>query len=263
MMNPEIEKKLKVFLDETKNIRDDNDIITWKSRVSAFLEIVLSKQDVDFFLHSSWNAASNQFPELKRNLQVLIEKIEAEKLRDNIETKNVTLEKSRVTEREEYEVVNKSQLPTARHEKQFVFIVHGHDNEMKETVARFSENLGLQSVVLHEQPNSGKTIIEKFETFADKVSYAVVLLSPDDLGTSVKSKNAKYRARQNVIFELGFFVAKLGRDKVSALCKNDIELPSDYHGVVYIAFDDSGAWRIALAKEMKNAGLKINIDKII
>jgi predicted nucleotide-binding protein len=144
-----------------------------------------------------------------------------------------------------------------------VFVVHGHDNESKETIARFVESLGLRALILHEQPNSGRTIIEKFEAFADKVSYAVVLLTPDDLGTSVKNKTAKYRARQNVIFELGFFIAKLGRNKVCALTKGDIELPSDYHGVVYVSMDQGGAWKLALAKEMRNSGLNVNSDKLI
>ena len=146
----------------------------------------------------------------------------------------------------------------------FVFIVHGHDNEIKETVARFVEGLGLKALILHEQRNQGKTIIEKFEEFAEKISYAVVLLTPDDFGTSKSDlKNPKQRARQNVIYELGFFNAKLGRSRVCALLKGDIELPSDYLGVLYIPLDNEGAWKIKVAKEMRAIGLPINVDNIL
>jgi predicted nucleotide-binding protein len=99
-----------------------------------------------------------------------------------------------------------------------VFVVHGHDDEAKESVARFLERLGLETVVLNEQSNRGRTIIEKLEGHAD-VAFAVVLLTPDDRGES-KDKpydNQELRARQNVIFELGNFLAKLGRRNVCAL----------------------------------------------
>jgi hypothetical protein len=89
-----------------------------------------------------------------------------------------------------------------------VFVVHGHDNGAKETVARFLEKLGLKPVILHEQPNQGRTIIEKFEDHAD-ADYAVVLFTPDDMGHPVgKPNESKPRARQNVLLELGFFMAK-------------------------------------------------------
>jgi predicted nucleotide-binding protein len=153
---------------------------------------------------------------------------------------------------------NNSERPT-------VFIVHGNDNEAKETVARFVEKLELHVVILHEQPSRGRTIIEKFEDFAEKVAFAVVLLTPDDIATSRNNtKSYKFRARQNVIYELGFFNAKLGRHRVCALCKNDpkgdFELPSDFLGVVYVPLDSAGAWKMQLAKEMREAGLKINLE---
>jgi len=99
-----------------------------------------------------------------------------------------------------------------------VFIVHGHDEEAKETVARFIHLLDLFPIILNEQPNEGQTIVEKFEKSSNEVGYAVVLLTPDDIGTSKdKPEELKPRARQNVIFELGYFAAKLGRKKVCAL----------------------------------------------
>jgi hypothetical protein len=116
-----------------------------------------------------------------------------------------------------------------------VFIVHGHDELMKVEVARTLERLGLTPIILHEKPDEGRTVIEKFEHHSN-VGFAVVLLSPDDKGYSVKCapENAKSRARQNVVLELGFFVGKLGRKRVVALHRvvEGFEMPSDYGGVL-------------------------------
>ncbi len=143
-----------------------------------------------------------------------------------------------------------------------VFLVHGHDNELKQTVARFIEKLDLQPIVLHEQASRGQTIIEKFEKHSN-VLYAVVLMSPDDVGNSTaKSKELNFRARQNVVFELGYFFGKLGRSNVCAIVKGDIELPSDSDGVIYIGFDNNGGWKMILAKELKEAGLQFDGNKV-
>lgn len=145
-----------------------------------------------------------------------------------------------------------------------VFIVHGHDEAAKESVARFVEKLGLRAIILHEQPNAGRTIIEKFEAHAT-VSFAIVLLTPDDVAmTKVggRRKQSKPRARQNVILELGYFMGKLGRGRVCALYKKEVEIPSDYQGILYIPMDSAGAWRMALAKEIKNAGIDVDLNKL-
>ncbi len=143
-----------------------------------------------------------------------------------------------------------------------VFIVHGHDDEAKESVARFISKLGLEPIILHERPNSGKTIIEKLESNAEEISFAVVLLTPDDKGASAESSVYKYRARQNVIYELGFFNAKLGRDKVCVLKKEDVEVLSDYLGVVYADMDKNGGWKNQLARELKGAGLQVSSENV-
>lgn len=144
-----------------------------------------------------------------------------------------------------------------------VFIVHGHDELAESQMARFIEKIGLQAIILHEQPNSGRTIIEKIEANSD-VQYAVVLYTPCDLGRAKEDKveSEKYRARQNVVFEHGYLIGKLGRNKVSALVKGDIETPGDISGVVYIKMDDGGAWKTQLVKEMKSIGLECDINKI-
>lgn len=147
---------------------------------------------------------------------------------------------------------------------QGVFLVHGHDNESKQTVARFLEKLEIEVTILHEKPNLGRTIIEKFEQHAD-VGYAVVLLTPDDIGKCCKEGDTSFlpRARQNVVFELGYFLGALGRKHVCALKAEGVEEPSDLSGVLYIPLDAAGAWRLRLAGEMKAAGLNIDLNRAL
>jgi len=141
-----------------------------------------------------------------------------------------------------------------------VFVVHGHDDGAKNSVARFLEKLGLAPVILHEKPDGGQTIIEKFEHYSN-VGFAVVLMSPDDVGApATKKDNLCPRARQNVILELGFFVGKLGRKRVCALYVEGVEMPSDYNGVLYIPIDRGDFWKMKLARELKNAGLPIDLN---
>ena len=143
-----------------------------------------------------------------------------------------------------------------------VFIVHGHNDSIKINTARILEKIGLQPIILHEQPNNGKTIIEKFEQNSE-VGFAIVLLTSDDVGKSKKEENLMSRARQNVILELGYFIGKLGRSRVVSLYEHGIEIPSDMYGVVYIEIDNSEAWKFTLCKELKSAGYDIDLNKII
>jgi predicted nucleotide-binding protein len=143
-----------------------------------------------------------------------------------------------------------------------IFIVHGHNNEVKINVARTLEKLGLNPIILHEQANEGKTIIEKFEEHSN-VGFAIILLTDDDLGKAKKDENLNYRARQNVILEMGYFIGKLGRDRVCPLYTNGVELPSDLYGLLYIEIDSAENWKIKIAKELKAAGYEIDVNKII
>lgn len=140
-----------------------------------------------------------------------------------------------------------------------VFIVHGHDGELKQEVARIITSLGLQPIILHEQPNGGGTVIEKFERESD-VGYAVILFTPDDFGGSQDDSNVLQRARQNVVLELGYFIGKLGRKRVCVIVKDNIEKPSDIHGVVWL--DYGSHWKVDLAKELKHAGYGIDFNKL-
>ncbi len=142
-----------------------------------------------------------------------------------------------------------------------VFVVHGHDDGAKEQLARWLEKLGLETIILHEQPDQGRTIIEKFEAYAGQVGFAVVLLTPDDIGAAKADAGQHFRARQNVIFELGFFAGKLGRGKTCLLRKGDVEIPSDLYGVIYSELDANEGWKMKLVKEMKAAGVDFDANK--
>lgn len=142
-----------------------------------------------------------------------------------------------------------------------IFIVHGRDSESKTSVARFIEQLGLEAIILHEQSNAGKTIIEKIEEHTD-VGFAIVLYTPCDLGGLKESEERKPRARQNVVFEHGYLIAKLGRPRVCALVKEEVEFPSDINGMVYLTFDNSGAWAYKIADELNKVGYQIDKNKI-
>jgi predicted nucleotide-binding protein len=146
-----------------------------------------------------------------------------------------------------------------------VFVVHGHDEEMKQAIARTLARLGLQPIILHEQPNQGKTLIEKFERRAD-VQFAAILLSPDDMGyvKTASADHAQARPRQNVILELGYFVGKLTKERVFALKREgDLELPNDIAGLVYTPYDAAGHWRFELVRELKAAGYTVDANSLI
>jgi predicted nucleotide-binding protein len=144
-----------------------------------------------------------------------------------------------------------------------VFVVHGRDNTLKESVARFLERLGFDAVILHEQANQGRTIIEKFVDEAADAAYAVILLTPDDKGGLANSTKLLPRARQNVILELGYFVGLIGRNRVAALVLEHVEVPSDFAGVAYIAVaKDSDEWKMKLAREMRAVGLTVDLHRI-
>ena len=143
-----------------------------------------------------------------------------------------------------------------------IFIVHGRDEGAKNAVENFLRCLDLDPIVLHRKANQGKTIIEKIEAHSD-VGYAVVLLTPDDEGKLKGEEKLEDRARQNVIFELGYFIGKLGRKNVCGLCKEDFKLPSDYDGVVYIPMDKNDGWHKKLAMEINASGVEFDTKKLL
>jgi predicted nucleotide-binding protein len=147
------------------------------------------------------------------------------------------------------------------HDQSKVFVVHGHDEGAREAIARFIQAIGFQPIILHERANEGRTVIEKVEAHGD-VDFAVVLLTPDDEGC-VKGGTPGPRARQNVVLELGYFVGRLGRSRVCALKRGELEIPSDFGGVVYEPFDAAGGWKQKLGRELEAAGYEINWNAVM
>lgn len=149
-----------------------------------------------------------------------------------------------------------------KRDKSKVFVVHGHDELIKIDVARFIEKLGFEPIILHEQASSSKTIIEKIEAYSE-VGFGIVLYTPCDVGgKNTDPAKLQGRARQNVVFEHGYLIGKLGRQNVCQLVKGDVETPTDISGIVYIQFD-SVNWQIDLAKELRRSGYEVDMNKII
>lgn len=174
----------------------------------------------------------------------------------------------RAQEQEEFEVMNRTGQEDGEREgkpisiSRKVFIVHGHDEAAKEKVARFLTQLELEPIILHEQVSRNRTIIEKFEANSREVGFAVVLLTPDDEGCE-RGGAHRPRARQNVVFELGYFVGRLGRERVCALMRGEVEVPSDLHGVVYVPFDEANSWKQTLGGELEAAGFTVDWNKVM
>lgn len=141
-----------------------------------------------------------------------------------------------------------------------VFIVHGRNKEVKLEVARVLEHLKLEPIILHERPNLGKTLIEKFETNGSDVGFAIILLTADDVGrlNKLEEKDNKPRARQNVVFEMGYFMGRLSRSHVFILREDEIEEPSDLSGIVYNKLSEN--WQLDLVKELKECGYDVDAN---
>jgi predicted nucleotide-binding protein len=140
-----------------------------------------------------------------------------------------------------------------------IFIVHGSDTLRAESVAHtVSTATGRKTIILREEANLGQTLIEKFEKHAAEVSYAIIILTPDDKGSRAGDTDSRPRGRQNVIFEMGYFYGLIGRAKVSVLLYPGVEKPSDMDGIAYITFDDNRAWKTELLRELRHAGFDIN-----
>ncbi|MGB6837973.1 MAG: nucleotide-binding protein [Dehalococcoidia bacterium] len=142
------------------------------------------------------------------------------------------------------------------------FIVHGHDKAIRDEVARFLEKLEIKPIILMEQPNLGQTLIEKLEQ-QHGAPYAVVLCTADDLGRVKDGGDVQPRPRQNVVLELGYFIGARGRKNVCVLMSQGLEMPTDIHGIGYLPIDAGGGWKLSLAKEMKVAGLPVDLNKAL
>jgi hypothetical protein len=143
-----------------------------------------------------------------------------------------------------------------------VFVVHGRDDATKNEVALFLTSIGLEPIILHTRPHGGRNILTKFQEESEGAAFAVILMTPDDEG-AFGGETLQKRARQNVVFELGFFIGKLGTPNVAALVKGHIEKPSDFDGIGYIDFDAKGEWKRLLAREMQHAQIPFDASKVL
>ncbi|MBP9134739.1 MAG: nucleotide-binding protein [Saprospiraceae bacterium] len=196
----------------------------------------------------------------KHNLQNTISRVEQDNLfefLDEVKYYNYLLD--------EKECLLTNEIKGERLKPQYLascFIVHGHNNEVKQTVARFLETLKIEAIILSEQGGI-QSILDKIENCSN-VDFSIILLTPDDYGNVIAQMDKpNKRARQNVIFEFGYFVAKLGKSKVIALKLDDVELPSDYGGIIYINFDDADGWKLKLGKEIMKIGIEIDLKNLI
>lgn len=217
--------------------------------IEQFIKFKKQKTDFSDIIES---ASIADFSE--ENLEIIRQAIKEHELKEFPE---VTKTPERVPKEKSKE---KEEKETKRNDK--IFIVHGHNEEIKLNVARAIEKLKLTPIILHEQSNEGLTIIEKFEKYSD-VSFAIILLTFDDYGLSKSSTEKNKRARQNVVLELGYFLAKLGRKNVMPFYEEGVELPSDISGVLYTIFDESENWKLRLVKELKVAGFKVDANDIL
>lgn len=249
-MNKAIIDKLANFVEIGEDINDSTNYERWENRIKTFLEASLGPQARSDFLNlNTLNWVERHALQLG-HIEGLIAKATGVNSVDSTSQNQPGSPPGEV----------RSHTLDSRK----VFVVHGHDNEAKESVARFLEKLGLLPIILHEQASAGRTIIEKFEIFSQDVAFAVILLTPDDVGTTVTNPSElKKRARQNVIMELGYFIGKLGRTHVCALHKKGVELPSDYQGVLYIEMDGSSAWKAKLAQELVQSKVRIELTGLL
>ncbi len=161
---------------------------------------------------------------------------------------------------------NQSSKSASADTRRRIFVVSGTDDEMKNALTKALTKLWLVPVVMCEEPSQGRRIVERFTDYAD-VGFAVVLLSPDDFAYDKDESptKRKLRPRQDVVFELGFLLGKLGKGNVLVFyreCAN-FEVPTDFDGVKVTAFDDRDSWKLALIRELTNCGYTVDADRIL
>ena len=254
-------EKLKKIIDDTDELikkditNSDPEFDAWEMKVKRFISnkygvnsLEMNKfNDTSFFM-GVWSLDT---PEEE------IHQDSVNSCRDGLKTTKAILEAYLEELSEENELSIQFQ-PQPSMDASKVFIVHGHDGELKEAVARIIEKQNIKAIILSEQANTGQTIIEKFEKSSD-VSCAICLFTADDLGRAKASAVDKARARQNVVFEAGYFIGKLGRDRIIILSDSGIDIPSDLAGVVYT---NTQNWQVELLKELKSMGYNIDFNKL-
>jgi predicted nucleotide-binding protein len=206
------------------------------------------------------------FKKEKTNFEDLVDSIDLlgfdDQFRNEIDHQiNLHELKYQMVKIEEEKVMKKDVVKNNKESKKRIFVVHGHKEGELNILARLLEKQGLNPIILNEEPSGGMTIIEKFEAKAS-TDFAIILLTGDDKGNQKDQNSLNLRARQNVIFEMGYFFALLGRKNVVCLQEEEIEVPSDLGGHMYIKLDKSNNWKLKLIQELKHAGFDVTADKI-
>lgn len=244
------------YLLQSRVTTDGNAFITWKNRVELFLNRRYGSNSLEFqkfkkisfyridFEERNGLTLVDHWPECRKGLHIA---------RDLLNALLVDL-------KDEDKAIPNNTPQNQLLNYQKVFIVHGHDGELKEAVARLIEKQqNIEAIILSEKANRGKTIIEKIEKHSD-VGGAICLFSADDLGREKNGKEEQSRARQNVVFEAGYFMGKLGRDHVVLLADQGIEMPSDLSGVVYT---NTRNWKFDLLRELNEMGYSVDMNKLL
>ena len=233
-------------------VHDDPEFIKWHTKSERFLRKHFGEGSAELSSFKSENFFPLGRSCVKRHEDCVMEC--QKKLRQAQAEFQVYLEEMEESE-ESVEILKQA---SSKEEKDYksVFIVHGHNEKLKLSVARLIERQGLEAVILHEQPNQGATIIEKFEQNSN-VGAAICLFTSDDIGRGKKENEEKNRARQNVVFEAGFFMGKLGRKHVIIIYEQGVELPSDMQGIAY-----TENWEFGVLKELKGIGYEIDLNKL-
>jgi predicted nucleotide-binding protein len=241
-----IEQKLLELSERGAKVRSPEEYQNWDTQVRGFLSAAIDDRTAQSF----WDAAGSGDTDWRYRVNGQIGYLDglAVKLKRGILSEAQPAQPG---------------VPASIRASNRVFLVHGHDDGAKDLVARFLGKLKLEAIILHEQPNGGRTIIEKFEAYSD-VAFAIVLMTPDDVGASAATPDKLIkRARQNVILELGYFTGKIGRTRVCALHKPGVEIPSDIHGVLYVELDIGGGWKTKLAQELVQAKADIDLQGLL
>jgi predicted nucleotide-binding protein len=250
----------RIIQTQSEFTENKEDYYSWDDYNSEYLKYAFNKENNEYkesydnvddiyFMSGSQQSPADELKEFKNDIKDKLSNLKKLRAKTDLLKTNLV----------DNNIFNKSSITV---DKSQVFIVHGHDEVAKSKTARFIEKLGFEAIILHEQASSSKTIIEKIEEYSN-VGFGIILYTPCDIGgKQIENPNLKSRARQNVIFEHGFLIGKIGRSNVCALVKGEIETPNDISGVVYVTMDEADAWRYTIAKELKKAGYEIDMNKI-
>ncbi len=260
-------EKLKKLYDEIDNLiyrvsSSSPDFITWKTKVQRFL---IKKYGSDSREFKEFDSTHFEpliyFDDMgeANSIEVCADGLKATKATfivylDEIKNEEDTCNIQKVSNPS----IGSKKISQKNKDFSKVFIVHGHDGEMRESVAHLMDKQGIVPIVLSDEANKGATIIEKIENNSD-VGAAICIFTPDDVGKAKSDKDNHDRARQNVVLETGYFMGKLGRDRIIIFSTKDLELPSDLQGIVYM---DSN-WRLEMLKELSAMGYDVDLNKLL